>query len=79
MAPRLLSAEMCGINFFLLRFGFRKKLGFGSVWVWFDWVQKPRFALDITVIYYSRNSKYYNDRGWHDFDVTDVTHNNDNR
>jgi len=34
---------------------------------------------DTTVIYYLYNSKYYSHSGWHDFDITDVTHNNDNK
>ena len=38
--------------------------------------KKLRFGLDIIVIYYLCNSKYYSDSGWHDFDVT---HNNDNK
>ena len=35
----------------------KKKLGFGSEWVWFSSVQKNavRFGLDIIVIYYSQN------------------------
>jgi len=41
--------------------------------------KKTRFGSDIIVIYYSCNSKYYSDSGWHDFDVTDVTQNNDNK
>jgi len=36
---------------------------------------KTPFGSDITVTYYRCNTKYYNDSGWHDFDVT---HNNDN-
>jgi len=39
-----------------------------SEWVW--------FGSDIIVIYYSCNSKYYSNSGWHDFDVTQ---NNDNK
>jgi len=73
---------MCGIYFFKFQFGFgsvfEKKLGFSSEWVWFGLVQKTLFGSDIIVIY-SCNSKYYNDSGWHDYDVADVTHNNDNK
>ena len=47
--------------------------------VQFGLVKKTQFGSDITVIYYSCNSRYYNYSGWHDFGVTDVTHNNGNK
>jgi len=55
-------------------FGFEKNSD--SVRNEFCLVQKTRFGSDIIIIYYSCNSKYYSDSGWHDFNVTDVTHNN---
>jgi len=49
----------------------------GSVSVRFFF--KLGFGSDIIVTYYSCNSKYYSVSGWHDLNVTDVIHNNDNK
>jgi len=50
--------------------------------VWF----KKRGSVQVLELFTTRviaeqliYSKYYSDSGWHDFDVTDVTHNNDNK
>jgi len=47
---------MCGIFFLNIRFGFgsilKKKLWFGSEWVWFALVWKMQFGSDSIVIYY---------------------------
>ena len=51
-------------RFFKFRFSFLKKFRFSYEWVWFGSVKKTPFGLDIIVIYYSRNSKYYSDSGW---------------
>jgi len=37
------------------------------------------FGSDIIATYYSYNSRCYSDSGRHDFDITDVTHNSDNK
>ena len=59
------------------RFGFlEKKVGFGSESVLFGSVKKSG-SVRILVICYSCNSRNYSDSGLHDFDVTDITHNND--
>ena len=59
-------------RFFKFWFGFWKKSD--SVQNDFCLVRfnKMWFGSDIIVIYYSCNSEYYSDRGWHDFDVTDI-------
>ena len=68
---------MCGIDIFWFVFlenSDSVRNEFGSVRF-----KKFQFGLDIVVIYSSCNSKYYSDSGCHDFDITDVTHNNDDK
>jgi len=81
----VLDLGMCGIDFLIsvrFWFSFKKKLGFGSEWVWFGSVQKNsvRFGYySYLLLMYSCNSRYYSDSGWHDFTITDITHKNDNK
>jgi len=67
-------------NFFIsfwFRFEFLKKLGSSLEWVWFSSVKNAIwFGYCSYLLPSSCNSKYYSDSGWHDVDVTDVTHNN---
>ena len=65
-------------NFFYFGtfFFLKTRIRFGMSLVRF---KKTWFSSDIIAIYYSCISKYYSGSGWHDFDVTDVTHNNDNK
>jgi len=70
--------RMCRMNFFIsvrFRFGFLKKLVFGSEWVWFGSVKK-RALVQILWLFTTRViANITATFAWHDFDVT---HNNDN-
>ena len=66
---------MCRIDFVILvrfQFGFWKK---NSDLVWNELGSVPFKKCGSVRIY----SKYYSDSGRRDFDVTDITHNNDNK